>query len=537
MPFYNYDAVTVNLFIEEKQKMGIEVLAKAEKSIGQAKSLKDAGKKVLVANVERSGVAITVPPDMPLDRAIEVLRDRIAYEGEKTSVVSMIHCFPWDGAVALYRVIERKYGWAQNVSTPDPVTGKPIPPAMIKVDTGPGESMSVPWGRYSLPQVDGWISTHGHFDGDLVIFALTAEVKRKDEATVTALFKEVEEEVKRNSIYRGRAIKIRFLDEDGDRIALPKPEFIDVEKIDEHSLVFSEDVLDAVQVNLFTPIQRVNEMLSNGIPLKRGVLLGGTYGTGKTMAASVASKYAVQQGLTYIYVPRANELRYALAFAQQYQSPAAVVFCEDIDRVTSGDRNVRMDDILNMLDGIDSKIANVMVVLTTNELNEMNPAMLRPGRLDAVIEVTPPNARAVEKLIRNYADGLVAPETDLTAVGDVLKGQIPAIIAEVVKRAKLAQLRDLGPGEPLREMTAHALLSAAKTMDAQMKLLKKLIEGEPRLPIDPLSVALAKVFRDTVEGGVPGKYENALSGHDEGFELRANGHERNVEVLTPDTVF
>ena len=39
-----------------------------------------------------------------------------------------------------------------------------------------------------------------------------------------------------------------------------------------------------------------------------------------------------------------------------------------------------MDDVLNIIDGIDSKKANIITVLTTNDLEGINPAMLRPGR-------------------------------------------------------------------------------------------------------------------------------------------------------------
>ena len=42
-------------------------------------------------------------------------------------------------------------------------------------------------------------------------------------------------------------------------------------------------------LNLFTPITRVKDCIKNSIPVKRGILLGGTYGTGKTLAATVAA--------------------------------------------------------------------------------------------------------------------------------------------------------------------------------------------------------------------------------------------------------
>src|SRR5690606_20126549 len=132
---------------------------------------------------------------------------------------------------------------------------------------------------------------------------------------------------------------------------------------------------------------------------------------------------AVQNGITYLYVPRADELKDAIEFAKLYQNPASVVFCEDIDRVTKGERSVAMDDILNIIDGIDTKTANIMVVLTTNHMDNINPAMLRPGRLDAVIPVTPPDAKAVERLIRVYAKGAVRADEDLAHVGATLAGR------------------------------------------------------------------------------------------------------------------
>lgn len=461
-------------------------------------NLKNAGKQVKVANVERSGVAITIPPNMTIPQAMKVLESRMKYEEETTNIMTTFDAFPWDGAVALHRVLERKYGWSEGIPTPGFFGDKP--PQMRNVEIGYGKNIQVPWGRMQVPGIDGYLETNVAEKNDMAVFHLSAVVKRKDEATIAALFQEVRNEVKSNSIYRGQAIKIRFVDDDGDRIPLPEPIFLDVESIDDSTLVYSDDVMDSVQTNLFTPIEHVRECLDNGISFKRGVLLGGTYGTGKTLAATVASKKAVKQGLTYIYVPRANELKFALAFAQHYQSPAAVVFCEDIDRVTSGERNISMDDVLNMLDGIDNKTANVMVVLTTNDLDAMNPAMMRPGRLDAVIEVTPPDAKAVEKLLRLYARGLIKPETDLTAAGIAMKGHIPAVIAEVIKRAKLAQMRYLKPGERMTELTELAVLSASKSMQAQTDLLQRLIEASKPIKADPLSQAFAQVITDRGNG-------------------------------------
>ena len=211
------------------------------------------------------------------------------------------------------------------------------------------------------------------------MFVLSATIKRRDEETIRGLFDELRVYLRNNSLYRGKAIKIRFKDDAGEPIELPEPEFMSVSDINPNGLLLTEELTASINANLFTPITRVEDCLANGIKVKRGVLLGGPYGTGKTLGATVAAHLAEKHGITYVYTPRADELSDAIAFAKQYQSPACVVFCEDIDRTVQGKRTVEMDDILNILDGIDTKTDHIITVLTTNHLENVNQAMLRPG--------------------------------------------------------------------------------------------------------------------------------------------------------------
>lgn len=462
----------------------------------KGKTLGEQDLKVAVAQIVHHGTKMILPEGMTLDQGIDLLQRRKEYDQQDTVVRRVYNVFPWDGAVALDNVLRAKYGWAQAVATPG-FFGE-SPPEMRTIKTGPnGETKQVTWGRFSLPGIKGFLQTNAQQGAKgMWYFELVSKVRRADEPAVRQLMEDVERECAVSSIYRGKAIKIRFRDDDGDK-QMPEPEFLDTDAIDPEMVVFSDVTQHSIRTNLFTPIQRTQDLLDNGIPIKRGVLLGGTYGTGKTLAASVASKLAVQAGITYIYVPRADELKDAIEFAKLYQSPASVVFCEDIDRVTNGERNVAMDDILNIIDGIDTKSANIIVVLTTNHLDNINPAMLRPGRLDAVIPVTPPDAKAVERLVRVYAKGAVAVGEDLTEVGRVLAGRIPAIIAEVVKRAKLTQLALLEPGQQVRNLSGVALLEAAETMNEQMELLESAINTE--VPVDRLNDAMVDTIREAHE--------------------------------------
>jgi transitional endoplasmic reticulum ATPase len=433
---------------------------------------------------------------MSIKQAIELLTRRMAFEEEDVIVHDTFDTFPWDGAVALQRVLKKRFGWADAVGIPG-MFGK-TPPQLISVETGPGHVQQVPWGRFTLPVIEGFIQTGSQRNNKgRLVFSLGANVKRKSEDYVRGLYDEVRQEILNHSIYKGQAVKLRFLDDDGDPLDMPQVSFMDTSGISESSLVYSADLMTNVTTNLFTPIRRATDCIANGIQLKRGILLGGTYGCGKTLAAVVASKIAVDNGITFIYAERANELGQAVEFAKQYQSPAAVVFCEDIDRSMSGNRSVEMDEILNIVDGIESKRNNIIVVLTTNNMEAINDAMLRPGRLDAVINVTPPDAAAVEKLLRLYGGRAIDKDTDLSAVGRQLAGNIPAVIAEVVKRAKLHQLSHQLQGTQVTELGTEALSEAAKSMTHQISLLNR----GPKAEAPPLEKSLADVVHRAMQNG------------------------------------
>lgn len=465
-----------------------------------SKTLSELNNATHVAEIVNHGEKLILPENMGLDDAISLLERRKEYLTQTVTISETFDAFPWDGAVALDTVLTKRYGWSPAKAIPGFFGNRA--PEMINVEVGPNEVRQVPWGRFGLPNAgDGFIQCDTDRKGRRLVFSVVAKVTRGDEPTVRALFDDLRAEIKVNSIYRGKAIKLRFRDDDGDALSMPEPKFINVNDIDESHLIYSADVDASVRTNLFTPIQRAKDCLANGIQLKRGVLLGGTYGTGKTLAAKVAAKLAVENGITYVYVPRADELADAIEFAKQYQSPACVIFCEDIDRAVSGERSVKMDDILNILDGVDTKGANIITVLTTNDLKSINPAMLRPGRLDAVIEVTPPDGPAVGSLLRLYGGPAIAPETDLSGVGEALAGNIPAVIAEVVKRAKLAQLRLQSPGEQVAQLSEAALMEAARTMGAQLKLLK---DATAEKDVPPTVEAL---LTNAVRGALAGKLE------------------------------
>lgn len=434
--------------------------------------------KTHLAEIVRHGEKLILPEGMKLPDAVKVLQRRLVEEEMVMAFDQVFDTFIWDGCYALMQALDKRYGWFEQAATPG-FFGD-TPPALIGVEIEAGKSIQVPWGRFHIPPVpktDGYLSTSYARKDDKFVFRLSGQMKKKYADEFHALCDLIRQTLQTSSLYKGKAVSIKFRDKDGEPLPMPEPKFLKLQPIPDESMVFSKSVEASIQANLFAPIEYTKQAKELGIPLKRGALLAGDYGVGKTLVAFATAGKAVANGWTFIYCQQASEFPDVVQFAQQY-SPA-VVFCEDIDRVVQGERTEEVDKILNVVDGIDSKKTEVMVVLTTNNVEKIQQAMLRPGRLDAVIHVEKPDAEAVTRLVKLYAGELIPEGEDLRDVGKLLSGQIPAVIRECVERSKLAAL-SIAKGDLVGLMiTAKALIISAETMKMQLDLLQEKRFVEP----------------------------------------------------------
>lgn len=421
--------------------------------------------------IKHEGSQIILPvingKTMTFREGIEWLQRKEKEDETVTSVHHEFPCSPLDGLHAFTQALAEKFGWTQLVPTPG-FFGTKNPPVMVGIPVGPNEVVQVPYGRVEVPGIDGFLET-GLDDGK---FILGGQVKQKNHPQVQEIAELTRKILKEQSIYKGKAIKVKFTDSDDDDFdpIQGAPQFLELAGIKDDDLIFGKRVLNDLNIGLFTPIEQTEACRQYGVPLKRGVLLYGQFGTGKTMTAYVSALKAVRHGWTFIYLDSVRDLRKGLEFAAKY-SPC-VLFAEDIDRVVTGNRSLKMDDILNLLDGVDTKGAEILTVFTTNHVENINPALLRMGRLDTLVEVSPPDAEAVQRLVKLYSRGLLEPTADLNKIGEVLAGQIPAFIREVTERAKIAAIARLG-GVNIEGNVAEAdLIAAAEAMQTHANMLK-----------------------------------------------------------------
>lgn len=450
--------------------------------------------------VAREGTRIVLPADpreMTEPEAVEILQRIINEQKQLVSIHEEVDCFPLEGAWGLRQVLQETFGYVLTASPGiNPMTGEKIPAAtMVSLETGVDQVEQVMWGRFNIPGVTGELKTGFSYKDNRPIFAITGKTTVKDQKTVKMIADKVRKYLAVNSLYRGKAIKIQTIqsEHNEDRYMVDfqnPPRFIDTNKVNEEELVYSADVASLIQTNVWTPIEKTEMCRAARIPLKRSVLLEGPFGTGKTLAAYVTAKKAQANGWTFIYMDRAQALRDVLIFARKYAP--VVIFCEDIEQVVSSGRSTSVNDVLNNIDGIDSKGHEVLCIFTTNNVEKIEPAMLRAGRLDAVITVLPPDAKAAEKLVRVYSRDLVAPDEDLSVACKELDGQIPAFIREVVERAKLFAIGHLNRGDKLR-LRSEDIRLAAVGMKRHFALVNR-AKPKPLTAGDKMAIALTEIM-------------------------------------------
>ena len=437
-------------------------------------------------DVVRSKVPqIQIPEKMSLRTASDWLLKKDKEEDKDLNLNYQIDGFPLDGAVAFRAALDEIYGFVSNADTPG--WFGPNPPVMIGVPISETVTKQVPWGRVEIPGVAGYLET-SMAANPTPKFVLTGQTKQRHLLEIEAIVEKTKEILRENSIYRGKAVRLDLtwvrLKERFNPMGHAPQFTVPTSQVREEELIFPASVQRDIELGLFTPIEQTQQCRNHKIPLKRGVLLAGEYGCGKTLTAYVTAKKAVQNGWTFIYLSNVLDLAEAFKFAKFYAP--AVIFAEDVDRVVGQDeRTEAIDAVLNSFDGVDTKGLELITVLTTNHLDKLTQAILRPGRCDTLVQVTRPDKEAAARLVKLYGRGLIALDADFEKIGVAVGGHLPAEIREAVERAKLAAIRRLTlegnlpvDGSIQGHVREQDVIAAVEAMESQHKLLEpKMIDS------------------------------------------------------------
>lgn len=370
-----------------------------------------------------------------LKRKRDLMINEHMRDEQKVEVSYEFKCFLNEGAYAVHSAVIKKYGGLDMA--PSGPSGDSLP-TLIDIVLPDGSSVKVPWGTVTLPAFEEDSSLEMSYDHEEHTFQIIGTVKNKYIPELEQIVTSIREELNLRSIYKGRAIFLEF-DEDGEA---NEPTFIDLANIDVNKVVLSRIAREGL-APIMMRIEKTKECLNAGIDLKYGALMEGPYGTGKTLAAFYIAKKTIASKWTFIYLKDCKYLAHALRIADQYihGDTGAVVFSEDIDQALRGERDSNMQDILNTLDGGDTKCKPIISIFTTNHIEKIEPTFMRGKRIGGLISLGSLDEETAEQFIKVMVPSanseIKISDTEAKAAAVHLVGIVPAFASEIVDKSKV----------------------------------------------------------------------------------------------------
>ncbi|KAG6831176.1 26S proteasome regulatory subunit 6B [Tricholoma furcatifolium] len=214
-----------------------------------------------------------------------------------------------------------------------------------------------------------------------------------------------------------------------------------------------QEIREAVEL----PLTHFDLYKKIGIDPPRGVLLYGPPGTGKTMLVKAVAHHTTASFIRVVgsefvqkYLGEGPRMVRDVFRLARENSPA-IIFIDEIDAIatkrfdaqTGADREVQriLLELLNQMDGFDQG-SNVKVIMATNRADTLDPALLRPGRLDRKIEFPRPSRREKRLIFQTVTSKMnLGPDVDLEDYVSRPDPLSSADIASIVQAAGLQAVR------------------------------------------------------------------------------------------------
>lgn len=244
---------------------------------------------------------------------------------------------------------------------------------------------------------------------------------------------------------------------ESDEPVVSAMEVIDSQEVDYSQIGGLDDQIREISESVELPLTRPESFMRIGISPPKGVMLYGPPGTGKTLLAKAVAHRThatfirvIGSELVQKYIGDGAKLVRDIFEMARKKAPA-IIFIDELDAIaatrlndTNGaDREVQrtLMQLLAEMDGFDNR-GDVRIIAATNRPDVLDPAIIRPGRFDRVIEIPLPDQIGREAIFRIHTDRLsIDDDVDHAKLAKLTEGASGADMGAIVMEAGMFAVR------------------------------------------------------------------------------------------------
>jgi len=290
--------------------------------------------------------------------------------------------------------------------------------------------------------------------------------------------------------------------------------FVEVPDVSYEDVGGLEEVKQELVEAIEWPLRYANVFEELGAEAPKGILMYGPPGTGKTLLAKAVanasdSNFITVKGpeLLNKYVGE-SEKSVREVFKKARQNSPTVIFFDEIDAIAP-ERGGSMDSqvtervvsqLLTELDGVE-ELKDVKVVAATNRPDMIDSALLRPGRLDSLVEVPVPDEEARREILRIHTrDAPLADDVDLDEIAERTEGYTGSDLEALARTATMNAMRGFIESVEPDEIDA-SVGNVRVTMEEFEQALKKVQPSLDDEDMDKYERMAEEIDRSGVEEG------------------------------------
>ncbi|MHA1704427.1 MAG: CDC48 family AAA ATPase, partial [Promethearchaeota archaeon] len=233
-----------------------------------------------------------------------------------------------------------------------------------------------------------------------------------------------------------------------------------------------EEEIQKIREMIELPIRHPEIFKRIGIDPPKGVLLHGPPGTGKTLLARAVA-YETEAHFITISGPEIMSKFYGQSeqnlrkiFDEAGEQAPSIIFIDELDSIApkrgevTGEVERRVvAQLLSLMDGLEGR-GEIIVIGATNRVNDIDPALRRPGRFDREIEIGVPDTDGRYEILQIHTRGMpIYEDVDLRTIAERTHGFVGADVEALAKEAAMLAIRKILPKIDLDKPIPNEILS------------------------------------------------------------------------------